>query len=179
MSTIIRIGVVDCNGSPVDLRTASRALLPNGIIQYNVAAGATFRLNDIPEFGSSDVFLERLYLGGLGTDYNVRVSSGNLAGEPGGVGFAYTPQLFGPGPWTPNTPPFRNVLLPQGWLVGVNADTPATSAVITLIGYGVTENDWPDLQCCHLASPAILGQRIDGGNGGEVINGGGPIGGGS
>lgn len=163
MSTIVRINVTDCTGAPVNLRNANRQVLPNGVIQYNVAAGATFRVNDIPEFGSSDVYLERFYLGGAGLDYNVRASSGNLAGEPGGVGFAYAPQLYGPGPWPVGTPPFRNLLIPQAWLIGVNADTPATSAVITLIGYGITDNDWPDLQCCHLASPAILGRTQPGG----------------
>jgi hypothetical protein len=168
MSTIVRINVNNCTGAPVDLRTASRQVLQNGVIQYNVAAGATFRVNDVPEFGSSDVYLERFYLGGLGTDYKIRVGSGNLAGEPGGVGFSYTGQLYGPGPWPVGTPPFRNVLIPQAWSLGVNAGTPGTSAVITLIGYGVSDNDWPDLQCCHLASPVIPCPF-------QPDNGGGPV----
>jgi len=165
MSTIVRINVIDCTGAPVDLRTASRTVLPNGVIQYNVAAGATFRVNDIPEFGSRDVYLERFYLGGAGTDLEVRILSGNLPGEPGGVTFQFTGQVFGPGPWPVGIPPLRNLLIPQAWLISVNANTPNTSAVITLIGYGITDNDWPDLQCCHLASPAVLGCFYESGGG--------------
>jgi hypothetical protein len=165
MSTIVRLSVTVCTGDYVNLRTASRQVLANGVIQYNVAAGATFRVNDIPEFGSGDVYLERFYLRGTGLDYNVRISSANLAGEPGGVGFGYAPSIYGPGPWPVGTPPLRNVLIPQAWLLGVNADTPGTFAVITLIGYGITDNDWPDLQCCHLASPAISGRLQPDGNG--------------
>jgi len=155
MSTVVRIRVTTADGSPLDLATAPRTVLPDGTIVYDVANGATFAPSTLPEWGDGDVFLESFYVAGS-FDAVTQLSSGNLVGEVG-AGLAAVGSLT----QTPADLPLRNLLLPQGWKLGINAGTPANGAFIELRGYPISTEEWPDLQCCHLGSPAVIAASHD------------------
>lgn len=153
MSTVVRITVTTADGSPLDLATAPRTVLPDGTIVYAVANGATFAPSTLPEFGDGDVFLESLYVA-QSPDAVTQLSSGNLVGEVG-AGLAAVADLT----QSPADLPLRNVLVPQGWKLAINAGTPANGAFIELRGYPISTEEWPDLQCCHAGSPAVIAAR--------------------
>jgi hypothetical protein len=158
MSTVVRITVTTADGSPLDLATAPRTVLPDGTIVYDVANGATFALSTLPEFGDGDVFVESIYVA-QSFDAVVQATSGNLVGEVG-AGLQAVVDLT----QTPADLPLRNLLVPQGWKFGINAQTPANGLFIELRGYPISTDEWPDLQCCHAASPAVQATLIiDGG----------------
>ncbi len=153
MSTVVRITVTTADGSPLDLATAPRTVLPDGTIVYAATNGATFALSTLPEFGDGDVFVESLYVA-QSPDPVTQLSSGNLVGEVG-AGLAAVADLT----QAPPDLPLRNLLVPQGWKFAINAQTPALGVFIELRGYPISTEEWPDLQCCHAASPVVIAAR--------------------
>ena len=93
MSTVVRIEVTTADGSPLDLATAARTVLPDGTIVYAVANGATFTLSELPEFGGGDVWVESFYIA-QSPDAVARLSSGNLVGEGGAADPAQQARAF-------------------------------------------------------------------------------------
>jgi len=155
MSTVVRITVTTADGSPLDLASAPRTVLPDGTIVYAVANGATFAPSTLPEFGDGDVFIESFYVA-QSPDPVTQFSSGNLVGEVG-AGL----QAVADFPQSPPDLPVRNLLMPQGYKFGINAGTPALGVFIEFRGYPISTEEWPDLQCCHLGSPAVIAASHD------------------